>query len=531
MTQTIEYVVAVNATQAKGAIADVEKRFNGVTESAKGMAAKLGPAAAAISSVSASLGAAGGAAGKFVAAGGQVIAAFGAGGPIGAAIVAGTVAVDALSASWVKATEAQNAALDGMFASVNKQLAATRETRAALDATRAALTSALRIGEAESVTFERSLEDARKAGARRVEDAQARLDKLKATTLDLKKIEKEAADLDMTFQQARMWRADLLEKEIASAERGLKNTQAQAMIAPLALEVERKRTEAAEKRAAAEEKYKAAVQSWLASYEKMYRFRETPEEVVETTTDELSRTMRGRRGVEGGGVGDVLRGQRQAAIDAMTDDDILTGSYTADRHGEWQKSLADVTREINDDLRRDEIAAWEDFYSGFAELGIGMFGTVAGAAQNYFDDVITGQEHAAELAGVAIMRNAGDALVGSGIKLAGESVVSAFTPGMQPLAAVQAGAAAGLIAAGMGLGAGATAVEHTLSGGVVGQKLPDEKSGTRDPGASPRSSGASPSTGGPMIINVTYGAGGPLPEDVAREIHRTMRSGDRRSGR
>jgi hypothetical protein len=95
MTQTIEYVVAVNATQAKGAIADVEKRFNGVTESAKGMAAKLGPAAAAISSVSASLGAAGGAAGKLVAAGGQVIAAFGAGGPIGAAIVAGTVAVDA----------------------------------------------------------------------------------------------------------------------------------------------------------------------------------------------------------------------------------------------------------------------------------------------------------------------------------------------------------------------------------------------------------------------------------------------------
>jgi hypothetical protein len=170
---------------------------------------------------------------------------------------------------------------------------------------------------------------------------------------------------------------------------------------------------------------------------------------------------------------------------------------------------------------------WDDFYMGFAELGAQGFGMVASAGQQYFDDIITGQEHAAEMMGVSLMRTAGDALVGHGVNLLGQSVVSAFTPALQPLAAAQAGAGATLVAAGMGLGAGATAASHTLAGGTIGKPIDDKA--TRDPGASPRSGGGGGS-GGPLIVNVAYGAGGPLPEDIAREIHKVTSSGNRRRG-
>jgi len=332
----------------------------------------------------------------------------------------------------------------------------------------------------------------------------------------------------MTFQQARMWRSELREKEIASAERALKSAQTQAMLEPQALVVAKKRTEEAEKRAAAEEKYKAAIESWMSAYEKMYRFRETPEEIIETTTDEASRIMRGLRGVEGGGLGDVIRGQRQAAIDALTDEDILTGDATMDRHMEWQKGMARITREINDELRADEKAAWDDFYANFSELGGQIFSSALGATQDYFDAVITGQENAEALLVASLMRTAGEALVGHGIDLAGRAVVSAFTPGMQPLAAAQGGAAAALIAGGVALGAGATSVEHIAAGGTIGQALPDDKA-TKDRGASPRRMGGGGDSG-PLVVNVSYGAGGPLPEDIAREINRVVSSGNRRRG-
>jgi hypothetical protein len=523
MTQTIEYVVAVNAGQAKSAIADVEKRFSGLTDGvtagAKSMAQRLGPAAAAISSVSASLGAAGGQAGKFVAAGGQIVAAFGAGGPVGAAIVAGTVAVDAMSAAWVKATAAQDAALESMFAGVNRQILATREANAALAETRTALTAALRIGESESTTFQRSLEDARKAGAQRVDEAQGRLDKLKATSLDLKKIEEEAKTLDMTFQQARAWRTDLREKEIASAERALKSVQTQAMIAPQVLVVEQKRTEAAEKRAAAEEKYKAAVQSWMTSYEKMYRFRETPEDVIETTTDEISRTMRGRRGVEGGGLGDVMRGGSKTILDA---DDMRVINAAVER----EQRIAD-TEETFANMRYEQQKAQADRLKAvWVDYGT----DVAAAVGEFAASAALGQEDALEKLVGAASRSAGGFVM-----LEGGKVMATGIAGMlaapNPLSAGQIAGGAALVAAGAAIQTGGPAAVSALMGKGGASTSTGPTGSTRDPGASPRSSGAASGSGGPLIINVTYGAGGPLPEDVGREIYRATRSNDRRSGR
>jgi len=170
---------------------------------------------------------------------------------------------------------------------------------------------------------------------------------------------------------------------------------------------------------------------------------------------------------------------------------------------------------------------WDDFYAGFAKLAGQGFGIAVNATQDYLDAVITGQENAEVLLAASIMRSAGQALVGHGVDLAGAAVVSAST-GLLPLAAAQSASAAGLIAGGIALGAGATGIEHIAAGGTVGKALPDDKA-TKDPGASPRS-GSSGGSGGPLIVNVAYGAGGPLPEDIAREIHKVTTSGNRRRG-
>jgi hypothetical protein len=52
----------------------------------------------------------------------------------------------------------------------------------------------------------------------------------------------------------------------------------------------------------------------------------------------------------------------------------------------------------------------------------------------------------------------------------------------------------------------------------------------RDRGAAPRSSRGGDGGGGPLVVNVSYGVGGPLPEDTAREIARVMKTGNRRRG-
>jgi hypothetical protein len=195
-----------------------------------------------------------------------------------------------------------------------------------------------------------------------------------------------------------------------------------------------------------------------------------------------------------------------------------------DRRRLAEKEKREQERDLEEQQRK-----WDEFYSGFGKLAGEGIGIAADVSSKFFDDLITGQEHATEMLGINFMSAAGEALVGHGVNLLGQSIVSAFTPGLQPLAAAQAGAGISLVGIGMGLGAGSTAAAHTLAGGKVGQALPEDEKSKKDRGASPRTSGGG--TGGPLVLNVTYGVAGPLPEDTARAIHRELRSGDRRSGR
>lgn len=163
---------------------------------------------------------------------------------------------------------------------------------------------------------------------------------------------------------------------------------------------------------------------------------------------------------------------------------------------------------------------------GLDKMAMGAVSTIASGASQVTEDLITGQEHVAERFGALVMQQAGQSLISSGTSLAGEAVKNAFIPGAQPIAAAQGIAAAGLITAGVGLGGVAAGLQHMAAGGKIGQKL--EKSGERDKGVAPRSS--RDRGGGPLVINVSYGVGGPLPEDTAREIAKVQRQGARRGG-
>jgi len=531
MTQTIEYVVAIKGTQqATSAIALIEKgwqhaglaasktskAFDSVAEGAKNLQAKMAPAAAAISGVGAALGNSTSAVGKFVNAAAQGAAAFGAGGPLGLAIVGATLAID----EYVKATKESEAALGvwrDRLTMVTPTMSATR------DIVRDLADEAKRLG-VETLN----------AGKTQYEVA-IRTAGIEKAALEAKLANIEASD---RLRQAAVNEARSAFESAKLRGRGVDEAR-ERLDEAIAIQamVSRNAQEYRGQVASLEDSVWKIAEAWMAT---------------ETATKAAVRAAGSQSAASGSAIFDETsfgntdidvdaraREARNEAADRAFD---ARAKLNADRMNaeiKEQKQAAENAARIMDSIREKDLdklqesldnqrQAWKDFGSGFADLGIGMFGPVADAGQQFFDDLITGQEHAAEMMGISLMRTAGDALVGHGINLLGQSVVSAFTPALQPLAAAQAGAGAGLVAVGMGLGAGATAASHTLAGGTIGQPLPDDKA-TKDKGASPRRMGGD-SGGGPLVVNVSYGAGGPLPEDIAREINRVVSSGNRRRG-
>lgn len=174
---------------------------------------------------------------------------------------------------------------------------------------------------------------------------------------------------------------------------------------------------------------------------------------------------------------------------------------------------------------KERINEQAKFYEQLGQMATQATTLAIGLSREYIDMRITGAEHAEEIIAQKFIKGVGDQLVAIGTKNliegAGMSLLG------DPRGPGMLGIGATALAVGAGMGAGATAWGHTMNGGTVGQALPDKTA--KDRGASPRSSSGGGS-GGPLVINVSYGVGGPLPEDTAREIARVMRTGDRRRG-
>lgn len=578
-TETAKATAAITEQGKATATSSVSMKSLG--DGAKALQQKMAPAAAAISGVSAALGSSSGAAGQAVNAFGQMAAAFGSGGPVGVAVVGLTLAVNELMKSWENQTIAQDKALDRQYASVLKTIDSARAARAALTDSQAALTAALRIGESEKTAMLRTIKEAQDAGAARVEAAQARLDKLKSTALDLKIIEKDAEVFGQTFSQARRDATSVRNSHIRLAERELAMTNTTAMLLPTILTVEEKRLKAVEAREKGEQGAKEALERQLRIYDAMGVSLKEGAKIANdafdagSTNDELSRTMRGLRAVEGDGLGGAMRagdaddndiltvtGKQATLIQLERDFEGVLGSIrdeVAEKEAESAKlhlsrledlegeglaarmafdTLAmDHKMENLDKLKdhelknlKDTAKQYESMYNDLVALAEGATSTLIGASQDYFKAKIEGAENAEALAAAAFLSGVGEQLVGLGTKNLFEGAGMLVTSGgVDPRGYALTALGAGAIAAGVGMGAGSAAISHTAAGGTIGKELPDKKA-AKDKGASPGRGGGG-SGGGPLVVNVAYGAGGPLPEDTAREIQKAVDTGRRRGGR
>jgi hypothetical protein len=156
-------------------------------------------------------------------------------------------------------------------------------------------------------------------------------------------------------------------------------------------------------------------------------------------------------------------------------------------------------------------------------------GIVAGASQQLIADLVSGQEHAAERFGLAIMQQAGQALVSYGIQALGKGILYAADPLTAPLAPSQFAAAAILTPAGVALGGVAAGIGANLGGGGGGGREARTSSGAGSGRSSPSTSSGGPST---KEFNFYYGGpNGRVAEDVARDVLDAERRNGRRGRR
>jgi hypothetical protein len=222
-----------------------------------------------------------------------------------------------------------------------------------------------------------------------------------------------------------------------------------------------------------------------------------------------------------------LKLQYDMHVAMMDDEDKALREVAEARRKDQQKAEREANRDRERDHKRtvDAMKKAEQEFSDFA-VGMASMTTdqLAGSLTDYLTMKAEGEEHAEKKAIASFLSATGKQLVATGVKGVFEGAIISANP-------LTPGAGAGMMA----LGGAAIVAGMAMAGGgaAVGASIPTDKGGdkqsTRDPGASPRSSGGG-GGGGPLIVNVAYGAGGPLPEDIAREIHKVTSSGNRRRG-
>lgn len=504
VVEDIELRVTVDATGAQKGLDETRKaaetmggRVGNLTEAFKNLQQKLGPSAAAISGVASALGQTNGEAGKALAAVGQVAAAFAAGGPFGAALAAGTFAVDQLTVAWEKELKAQDAAIEREYATVSKVFDDVRKLREQ----NAAIERSMLPPEWRQTADRKAALDAIDAEIKKTQERrQATRDQAEAVRTEVRALQERREELQRGF--------DLQDKAAARAK---VDAEQQEFAAARRAEAEDKRRKATERW---QEQQRKAAESWAAWNARMEQQRAQAED------ERIERE--GRRGAMSlalpMGEGGLMGPQFGSAA-----------GQASEFNKQTQLAIA-----LAEDWRTAWVMAGADVASSFGtakDATVAALGVAVGGIQQLTDDLITGQEHAAERFAALIMQQAGQALISSGTKLAGEAVVSGLTPGLQPLAVAQGTAAAGLIASGIALGGGATVVTHMAAGGTIGQALPTQSTsgGGSDLGA--RARPARPGMGGPGGTNLTIvygGLSGPSADDGARALGRGLERARRR---
>lgn len=505
--ETIEFGVVVDAKQAQaeaakfaGKLSEIEKsaavssgRLDMLQKSAKGLQEKMGPAAAAISSVSAALGASGGEAGKVVAVVGQLAAAFGAGGPFGVAVVAATTAVDYLTKSWEAEIKAQDEALKKTYASVEKQFELLRKAREETDkARREAMPQEWRT----SADRKKAREDI----AKEIESFTIQREKKQRRVSELPE---EKARLDAEARALEARRVEM-EKQFEIMDRAERYRKAEADQA----EFDRKRQEEEDKKKANRAKRQE---------ERIQQIKDTEDAVRGLIAEEEK-----WREIEGkiADADALRRGKELQDAFAMYDAEFKAAEQMEKARTALAEEEASKRAAIAEAERKAQIDSLTATASA-AAAAVGAF--AAQSAMGQEAALSTLLSAAAQAAGGQIMLKGGEVIAGG---------IAGMLAAPNPASAAQIAGGLGLVAAGSAVQTGGPAAVSALLGMAGAGKSgsgTERSMGAADRGAAPRSSSGGGS-GGPLVVNISYGVGGPLPEDTAREVARVMKTNDRRRG-
>lgn len=522
--QTIETKIVVDAKQATAEVDKFNGKLSSISElankpiaslkdlqdGAQKLQQKLAPTAAAISGVSSALGQAGGEAGKVVAGFGQMAAAFGAGGPWAVAIVGATMLVDEYSKA---------------------------EQEIATNA---------RLADQALLSFGKNLTE---KSAKGLEFIKQKADEAAKAVLDFGK-----TSAEVTLSTARMEIAstesrikgidDAIQRRKANIERARAEMNDPAIINSRKDIIDRMRIMAEET---------TVINTAIGEREKLTQTLKQQQDETRRLIEQQGRLV----SLEGGKPKPIVGGGRVSAAKVSDAEEIdsttamllyvnqlkqkATDEYLAAKKTSYEQEqrdleaaekektriAAEAEKKRKEDAERlakekaDAIKAIEqkqaDFVGGIQQAAVSQ---LLSTTQSYIDAKIKGEKDAEKKAVASFLSATGQQLVASGTRAIFEGfIANAALPGSgMPL--IGMGTAA--IAAGAGMGAAGSAMAppaEAKSGG----------SAARDRGASPRSSRGG-GDGGPLVINVSYGVGGPLPEDTAREIARVMRTGNRRRG-
>jgi hypothetical protein len=520
--QQVKYTITADATQANAELAKIDKAAVSLvgneqklaTETNKATAAikeqgkaatttaaatqtlqqRIGKAAeglskqaAAISLVSSSMEGMGGQVGKMVAGAGQMAAAFGAGGPFALALVAGLAAVDAFSSHLASLNREQDdliaktygpvEAVAGQMQKAERDLAALRRDAA-------------------------GPETVKQAAAR----VQAEIDAVNVQVADVIKARnamKVSAEEEYFAERNRFeQQRKILEKTVTLLEQKqlLETGKAAAGLPTKKIGLAAVSPEAMEESETFEKS-----RIWLQSMRDdaiAHRLKNEAD-----AREELAR-------IDEKAAKETERINEKAARETQRMD--------AEATAQSQRQADDRVKIAQEEARLKMEAAQQNAMYATQALGI-----VGSATQQYLTMRIQGEKNAEQAFAASIMGQAGQALVSYGVQAFGRGVLEASSPVTAVLAPASFAASAALIGGGLALGGVATGLTHAAAGGKVGSEIPD-KEAAKDKGASPGGRGGGGGGGGSLVVNVSYGAGGPLPEDTAREIAKVTNTGRRR---
>jgi hypothetical protein len=477
----ISYGITVDASQANAELAKVRtsvetlagsetklaKSGDGLQKSVGRLAENLSKQAAAVSLVSSSMQGMGGEIGKLIAGAGQMAAAFGAGGPYAAALVGGIALIDrftkALDDKIKKEDEAREAEYKAINAIIDRRKALGEEVEA------------LR----RSIDPEIERQEVVAAAAAEIRKNQLLIESIeakRASSLPGLRAEGEARANEA---------AQLRKTNILIAERiSLQAQQRQARSAPSG----GGRSTSAPRTVGSS--FDADMDLMATDY--AIKTREEALQHKRDTEEEATRIA-----------------QEQAEIRMQN------------AQMEWEHRLR--LMDLEDQAQAEAQAKFEAYTQAQASTAMAAASTVAGLTQSLVADLVSGQEQALERFGLSVMAQAGQVLVGEGIKLVGLATTSMLTPGGQPLAVAQFAGSAALIGAGVGLGGTAQGLGGLLGGGA--QSAPTSAPRLTTGG----SGGGTSSGGGNTVVQITYaGASGPTADHAAVAATDALRRADRR---